>query len=165
MQPSLIVAYALSLSFLTPSHGFALRRAQRMPTPSMAAAATTQVFFDISIGGQPAGRITFNLFGGVVPKTVENFRCLCTGEKGVGISGKPLHFRGSIFHRVRCCLPSNSLHAADVARDHLPAQPPCVRYLCCTGHSEFHVPGWRLYRLAWDGRREHLRVVIRGRKL
>ena len=58
------------------------------------------VFFDMSIGGQPAGRIEMTLRADVVPKTAENFRCLCTGEKGTGRSGKPLHFKGSSFHRV-----------------------------------------------------------------
>lgn len=40
------------------------------------------------------------LYADVVPKTAENFRCLCTGEKGTGKSGKPLHFKGSGFHRI-----------------------------------------------------------------
>jgi peptidylprolyl isomerase len=62
--------------------------------------ANPKVFFDVTIGGAPAGRIVFELRADVVPKTAENFRCLCTGEKGMGKSGVPLHFKGSIFHRV-----------------------------------------------------------------
>merc|ERR1711968_290087 len=58
------------------------------------------VFFDMEIGGAPAGRIEFELFADVTPKCAENFRALCTGEKGVGKSGKPLHYKGSKFHRV-----------------------------------------------------------------
>jgi peptidylprolyl isomerase len=59
-----------------------------------------RVFFDITIGDKPAGRITFELFADAVPKTAENFRALCTGEKGTGKSGKPLHYKGSRFHRI-----------------------------------------------------------------
>jgi peptidylprolyl isomerase len=62
--------------------------------------ANPKVFFDIKIGNNPSGRITMELFANYVPKTAENFRALCTGEKGNGLSGKPLHFKGSIFHRV-----------------------------------------------------------------
>jgi Peptidyl-prolyl cis-trans isomerase (rotamase) - cyclophilin family len=58
------------------------------------------VFLDITIGGSPKGRIEMELAADVVPKTAENFRCLCTGEKGMGRSGKLLHFKGSSFHRV-----------------------------------------------------------------
>ena len=46
------------------------------------------------------GRVEFELFASVCPKTAENFRCLCTGEKGKGGSGKALHYKGSLFHRV-----------------------------------------------------------------
>ena len=58
------------------------------------------VFFDITIGGTPAGRVEMELFKDVVPKTAENFRALCTGEKGKTASGILLGYRGSSFHRV-----------------------------------------------------------------
>ena len=61
---------------------------------------SSRVYFDISVDNEPRGRIVFGLFGNTVPKTAENFRALCTGEKGVGNSGKPLHFKGSNFHRI-----------------------------------------------------------------
>lgn len=56
---------------------------------------------DISIAGDLEGRIVMELFSDVVPKTVENFRALCTGEKGIGPhTGVPLHYKGVRFHRI-----------------------------------------------------------------
>lgn len=74
--------------------------ADSAPTPETSVSENPRVYFDVEIGGERVGRILFELFKSVVPKTVENFRALCTGEKGVGQSGKPLHFKGSIFHRI-----------------------------------------------------------------
>ncbi|GMI24088.1 hypothetical protein TeGR_g12774 [Tetraparma gracilis] len=59
-----------------------------------------KVFFEMTKGGEPLGKIVFQIYADVVPKTAENFRALCTGEKGMGKSGKPLHYKGSAFHRV-----------------------------------------------------------------
>ncbi|KAA8545906.1 hypothetical protein F0562_020643 [Nyssa sinensis] len=58
-------------------------------------------YLDISIGGELEGRIVVELYSDVVPKTAENFRALCTGEKGIGPNtGVPLHYKGVRFHRV-----------------------------------------------------------------
>lgn len=73
-------------------------------------------YFDITIDGRPIGRVVFSLYNDLVPKTAENFRrlylrfvgichssalgALCTGEKGLGKSGKPLSYKASSFHRV-----------------------------------------------------------------
>ncbi|XP_018591505.1 peptidyl-prolyl cis-trans isomerase D [Scleropages formosus] len=60
-----------------------------------------RVFLDIDVGGERVGRVVLELFADVVPKTAENFRALCTGEKGDGpATGKPLHFKGCPFHRI-----------------------------------------------------------------
>jgi peptidylprolyl isomerase len=62
--------------------------------------ANSKVYLDISIGDENAGRIEIELFNDTVPKTAENFRALCTGEKGTGKSGKNLSYKGSKFHRI-----------------------------------------------------------------
>ena len=56
------------------------------------------VFFDIAIGGRPAGRIEMTLRHDVCPRTAENFRALCTGEKSTPTNN--LWYKNSPFHRV-----------------------------------------------------------------
>ena len=59
------------------------------------------VFLEIENDSEILGKIVIELFNDLVPKTAENFRALCTGEKGLGATtDKPLHYKNCIFHRV-----------------------------------------------------------------
>lgn len=72
---------------------------------------THRVFLDVDIDKQRIGRITIGLYGDVVPKTVENFRALCTGEIGKAANGKVLHYKGTPFHRI---IPGFMIQGGDI---------------------------------------------------
>lgn len=71
------------------------------------------VYLDLTIEGKEVGRISIELFADVVPHTAENFRALCTGERGIGRAGRPLHFKGCPVHRV---IPSFLMQCGDITR-------------------------------------------------
>ena len=73
-----------------------------------------RVYFDINVDGQPKGRIAFELFADVVPKTADNFLHLCLGDKGKTSGGVPLSYKGSGESKV------------------------CVKDLCADGSAGFH---------------------------
>ncbi|KAH9959677.1 cyclophilin-like domain-containing protein [Russula dissimulans] len=59
-----------------------------------------KIFMDFSVDNAPVGRVILELFSDAVPKTSENFRALCTGEKGLSpLSDRPLYYKNSIIHR------------------------------------------------------------------
>ncbi|KAL5009770.1 hypothetical protein ScPMuIL_012075 [Solemya velum] len=68
------------------------------------------VYMDISIGGEPAGRLTFELFSDIVPRTCTNFKALCTGEKGATEECK-LTYQNTLFHRV---VPNGWIQGGDI---------------------------------------------------
>merc|ERR1712227_719510 len=74
--------------------------------PVLCLGARPRVFFDLNVDGSPIGRVEFELYSDIVPKTAEDFRALCTGEKGFG-------YAGSKFHRV---IPEFMLQGGDFTR-------------------------------------------------
>jgi len=98
--------------FLLDKLGDGVKKVQKLVEPVLGfgsradTSRRTNIFFDINIDGQYAGRINFELFDEVVPKTVDNFRQLATGEPGYG-------YRGSIFHRI---IPGFMLQGGDFER-------------------------------------------------
>ncbi|XP_051138282.1 peptidyl-prolyl cis-trans isomerase CYP21-1 [Andrographis paniculata] len=72
---------------------------------------THRVFLDVDLDKQRLGRITIGLYGQVVPKTVENFRALCTGEMGKAANGVVLHYKGTPFHRI---IPGFMIQGGDI---------------------------------------------------
>ncbi|KAJ8673562.1 hypothetical protein QAD02_004824 [Eretmocerus hayati] len=69
------------------------------------------VYLDLAIAEDYLGRIIIELYSDLVPKTAENFRALCTGECGIGINGKPLHYRGTKFHKL---VPRMMIQGGDI---------------------------------------------------
>ncbi|XP_070705883.1 probable inactive peptidyl-prolyl cis-trans isomerase-like 6 [Pempheris klunzingeri] len=70
------------------------------------------VFMDIEIAGEAVGRLLFELFSDVCPKTSKNFEALCTGERGLSQGGLPLCYKGSVFHRV---VPNGWVQGGDIS--------------------------------------------------
>ncbi|KAL7118551.1 hypothetical protein ACP275_02G009400 [Erythranthe tilingii] len=108
VQPKclLIFVAALVLIFLVSS--FSRQEAENVEENYE---ITHRVFLDIDIDKQRIGRITIGLYGQVVPKTVENFRALCTGEMGKATNGKVLHYKGTPFHRI---IPGFMIQGGDI---------------------------------------------------
>ncbi|CAH2053185.1 unnamed protein product [Thlaspi arvense] len=75
--------------------------------------ANPKVFFDMTVDDKPAGQIVMELFADITPRTAENFRALCTGEKGMGKFGKPLHYKGSVIYRPYSVFQGGDFNAGD----------------------------------------------------
>ena len=112
MFATALFATGRTAAAFAPRSGAAFRRvapttASRAYSRGQLSMANPNVYFDMEVGGEAVGRITFELRADVAPKTAENFRALCTGEKGFG-------FKGSAFHRI---IPNFSAQSEGLTAD------------------------------------------------
>ncbi|XP_054778642.1 peptidyl-prolyl cis-trans isomerase CYP21-1 isoform X3 [Prosopis cineraria] len=96
-QPRCLLVFLVLSVFLIFAFSYNKRVEEK---PEEEPEITHRVFLDVDIDDQRLGRIIIGLYGQVVPKTVENFRALCTGEKGKSSNGIKLHYKGTAFHRI-----------------------------------------------------------------
>ncbi|KAB5561445.1 hypothetical protein DKX38_006402 [Salix brachista] len=98
VQPKCLLLFVVLLIFLI--FAFISPKQDEVKEEEQEYEITHRVFLDVDIDDQRQGRIVIGLYGKDASKTAENFRALCTGEKGKGASGKPLHYKGTPFHRI-----------------------------------------------------------------
>ncbi|KAH6813293.1 Cyclophilin-like peptidyl-prolyl cis-trans isomerase family protein [Perilla frutescens var. frutescens] len=108
LQPKFLLIFAVALVLIFFAFSFSPQEVER---PEEVYEITHRVFLDVDIDKQRVGRITIGLYGQVVPKTVENFRALCTGEMGKAANGKVLHYKGTPFHRI---IPGFMIQGGDI---------------------------------------------------
>ena len=114
---------------------------------------SSRCFFDVTVGSVRVGRIVFQLFDAVAPKTAKNFRALCTGEAGIGkTTEKPLHYKGTVFHRLEGAVGAT---ASLIKHTYIE--------LYSQDYQGLHGSGWRLRQWQWHRRRVDIRRHFRRR--